>query len=208
MERSLCWRLPTLLSIVFALALSSFAQESKATLTGRVSDPAGAGIPGAKITVKNQQNNAESTVNTGEEGDYTITQLLPGRYTVTVDAQGFKTAVSDAVELYTADKATFDVTMEVGGVGETVNVNSEAPLLEADTATRGQVIENRRITELPLNGRNPIMLATLAPGVQFNGNPQFTRPFDNGDNAQFSINGGIQRHNEFLLDGAPNNAVT
>src|SRR5215212_5456357 len=122
--------------------------------------------------------------------------------------QGFNTATSSVVELHTADKATFDVALEVGGVEQVVNVDAEAPLLEPDTASRGQVIENMRITELPLNGRNPLMLATLAPGVQFNGNPQFTRPFDNGDNANFSINGGLNRHNEFLLDGSPNNAVT
>jgi hypothetical protein len=125
-----------------------------------------------------------------------------------VEATGFKKAVNESLELHVSDKATLDVTMEIGQLEQVVTVSPDELLLEKDTATRGQVIENRRITELPLNGRNPIMLATLAPGVQFNGNPQFTRPFDNGDNAQFSINGGIQRHNEFLLDGAPNNAVT
>ncbi|MDQ3685801.1 MAG: TonB-dependent receptor, partial [Acidobacteriota bacterium] len=89
-----------------------------------------------------------------------------------------------------------------------VTVNDVAPLLEADTASRGQVVENERISELPLVGRNPINLATLAPGVTFNGNPQFNRPFDNGDNVNFSINGGLNRHNDFQLDGVPNNAIT
>src|SRR5215212_4295440 len=122
--------------------------------------------------------------------------------------QGFNTATSSVVELHTADKATMDVQLEVGAVGEVVNVSADAPLLEPDTASRGQVIENERITELPLNGRNPVMLATLAPGVTFNGNVQFQRPFDNGDNVNFSINGGLNRHNDFQLDGTPNNADT
>src|SRR5207237_5612543 len=156
----------------FALALPSFAQEFRATLTGHVTDPAGAAVPGATVTAKNQQTNEEKSATTSEEGNYTIPLLQPGKYTVTVQAQGFKQAVSDVVELHTADKATFDVPLEVGGIGETVNVNSEAPLLEADTASRGQVIERERVAELPLVGRNPLNLATLAPGVTFNGNPQ------------------------------------
>jgi hypothetical protein len=194
---------------MLASALVCYGQEFRASLTGHVGDPAGAVIPGANVRVRNQQTGQENTATTTEDGNYTVPSLLPGVYTVTVEAAGFKSAVTENLELHVNDKATLDVTLEVGQVGDVVTVNAEdTPLLERDTATRGQVIENRRIQELPLNGRNPIMLATLAPGVQFNGNPQFTRPFDNGDNAQFSINGGIQRHNEFLLDGAPNNAVT
>ncbi|HEX8187316.1 MAG TPA: carboxypeptidase regulatory-like domain-containing protein [Pyrinomonadaceae bacterium] len=194
---------------MLASALVGFGQEFRASLTGHVGDPAGAVIPGATVKVRNTQTGQEATATTTEDGNYTVPSLLPGTYTVTVEAQGFKSAVTENLELHVNDKASLDVTLEVGAVGDVVTVNAEdTPLLERDTATRGQVIENRRIVELPLNGRNPIMLATLAPGVQFNGNLQFTRPFDNGDNAQFSINGGIQRHNEFLLDGAPNNAVT
>ncbi|HWS87932.1 MAG TPA: TonB-dependent receptor [Pyrinomonadaceae bacterium] len=194
---------------VLASALVCFGQEFRASLTGHVSDPAGAVIPGATVRVRSNQTGQETTGTTTEDGNYTVPSLLPGVYTVTVEAQGFKSSVTENLELHVNDKATLDVTLEVGAVGDVVTVNAEdTPLLERDTATRGQVIENRRIVELPLNGRNPIMLATLSPGVQWNGNPQFSRPFDNGDNVQFSINGGIQRHNEFLLDGAPNNAVT
>jgi hypothetical protein len=204
-----CRRLLVLAFALLAFALPTPAQEFRASLTGHITDPAGAAIPGATVRVKNQQTGQETTTTTSGEGSYTVNTLQPGMYTVTVEAQGFKSAVSDNLQLYVGDKKTLDVALEVGQVGDVVTVNAQdAALLETDTATRGQVIENRRIVELPLNGRNPIMLATLAPGVQFNGNPQFTRPFDNGDNAQFSINGGIQRHNEFLLDGAPNNAVT
>lgn len=209
MRFTFCWRV--FASAVALLLLSAFtikAQESRATLTGRVSDPAGAAVPNATVVIRNQQTNLETTVTTGDEGNYTVPALQPGRYTVSVEAQGFKRAESDQVELFTASTATFDVSLEIGSFGETVTVNTDAPLLEPDTASRGQVIENERISELPLVGRNPLNLATLAPGVTFNGNPQFNRPFDNGDNVNFSINGGLNRHNDFLLDGTPNNAAT
>ncbi|MEA2174025.1 MAG: hypothetical protein QOD00_1617 [Blastocatellia bacterium] len=208
MESKFCWRACSLLGIVLALALTAFPQEFRATLTGHISDQNGAAVPGAKITVRNQQTNEEKSTNTTEDGDYSVPLLQPGTYTVTVEAAGFKKAESTRVELHTADKATMDVALEVGAVEQVVNVNSDAPLLESDTASRGQVIENARVNELPLVGRNPLNLATLAPGVTFNGNAQFQRPFDNGDNVNFSINGGLNRHNDFLLDGTPNNADT
>lgn len=209
MCRSFYRRVPAVVLAVLCLAVAGFAQEFRATLTGQVLDPNGAAVAGATVTVKNLQTNEQTTVTTGEDGNYTIPFLMPAKYSVTVEASGFRRAITENLELHVNDKATLDVKLELGQLDQAVNISAESvPLLESDTATRGQVIENRRIVELPLNGRNPIMLATLAPGVQFNGNPQFTRPFDNGDNAQFSINGGIQRHNEFLLDGAPNNAVT
>jgi hypothetical protein len=208
MKRSLRWRVPTLIFCVLASALVCLGQESRATLTGHVSDPNGAVVPGAAVIVKNNQTSLETRTTTNEEGNYTVPFLQPGTYTVSVEAQGFKRAESANVELHTADRATMDITLEIGAVGEVVNVTASAPLLEPDTASRGQTVENLRVEELPLNGRNPLNLATLATGVQFNGNPQFNRLFDNGDNVNFSINGGLNRHNEFLLDGTPNNAVT
>ncbi|MFL6333423.1 MAG: carboxypeptidase regulatory-like domain-containing protein [Pyrinomonadaceae bacterium] len=193
---------------VLASALTCFGQESRATLTGTVTDPNGAAVPNATVTITNQQTNLSTTVTTTGEGNYTATPLLPGLYTVVVEAQGFKRTQSDQVQLSTATTTTFDVALEIGAVGDTVMVVADAPVLEADTASRGQVVERERISELPLVGRNPINLATLAPGVTFNGNPQFNRPFDNGDNVNFSINGGLNRHNDFTLDGVANNAIT
>jgi hypothetical protein len=193
---------------VLLSALTSLGQESRATLTGTVTDPNSAAVQNATVTVTNQQTGVSTSVNTTGEGNYTVTPLIPGRYTVAVEAQGFKRAQSEEVQLYTATTTTFDVALEIGVVGDTVTVTASAPLLEADTASRGQVVERERIAELPLVGRNPINLATLAPGVTFNGNPQFNRPFDNGDNVNFSINGGLNRHNEFTLDGVANNALT
>jgi hypothetical protein len=202
-------RSAALLAAIIFLAATALSQEFRATLSGRVTDASGGAVSGAKVTVKNLKTNEESTATTNGEGYYTAPFLLPSDYGVTVEAGGYKRAVSGPLTLNVNDKRTLDLALEVGQLEQTVNVTSDAPLLEVDTATRGAVIENLRVTELPLNaGRNPINFVNLSPGVQFSGNPQFFRPFDNGDNVQFSINGGLVRHNEYLIDGAPNNAVT
>ena len=200
-------------SMFFILAFlcltpAALNQEFRATLTGRVTDPSGATIPGAEVMVRNLQTNEQFTALTGNDGDYTIPFLIPGRYRVSVGASGFKTSVHESLELHINDRATMNFSMEIGGVDQTVTVTAQEPLLELSTSTRGQVIENRRVTELPLNARNPFMLSALVAGVQWNGSMIYFRPFDNGAIADWSINGGLTRHNEFLLDGAPNNAVT
>jgi hypothetical protein len=184
------------------------AQEFRATITGRVADPAGGGVPNAKITAVNSKTNETAVATSGADGNYTVPLLKPGAYNLKAEAPGFKTAIRDNIELFVNDKKTVDFDLEVGAVQEQVTVSAAPPMLEAATATRGGVVENLRVTELPLNGRNPIMLSNLTPGVQFNGNPQFIRPFDNGDNANFSINGGVRQTNEFVIDGSPDNAVT
>jgi hypothetical protein len=184
------------------------AQEFRATLTGRLTDASGAGVPNANVTAKNVQTNAEARATTGEDGNYTIPFLQPGTYEVSAEGAGFKRSVRENIVLQVGGSTTVDFNLQVGDVAEQVTVTGDAPLLEASTATRGGVIENLRVTELPLNGRNPFMLSNLTPGVVFGGNQQFTRPFDNGDNARFSINGGVRQSNEFVIDGAPDNAVS
>jgi hypothetical protein len=102
--------------------------------------------------------------------------------------------------------ATVNIVLEVGNVSEQITVTGEAPLVDTATANRGAVIDNQQVTELPLNGRNPFMLSSLAAGVNFNGALIYPRPFDNGAIAQWSINGSLAANNDFMLDGAPNNA--
>ncbi len=184
------------------------AQEFRATLTGRLTDATGAGVPNATITANNVATNVEVTGTTGEDGNYTIPFLQPGTYGVSASAAGFKRAVRDNIVLQVGGNTTLNFELQVGDVADQVTVSAAPPLLEASTASRGSVIENLRVTELPLNGRNPFMLSNLSPGVVFAGNQQFTRPFDNGDNARFSINGGVRQSNEFVIDGAPDNAVS
>jgi hypothetical protein len=197
---------------VFLLAMLVAAlglpQGFRATLTGRVTDVTGAAIPAAKVTARHVETNTELTATTSEEGIYTIPAVEPGTYTIAAESTGFKRTLRENLQIQVSETRSIDITMEIGDVTEQVTVTAAPPILDEATATRGGVIENIRVTELPLNGRNPFMLAGLNPGVQFAGNPIFTRPFDNGENIAWSINGGLRQSNEFLLDGAPNDAVT
>ncbi|MBV9082818.1 MAG: carboxypeptidase regulatory-like domain-containing protein, partial [Acidobacteriaceae bacterium] len=190
-----------------AFAAVSFAQEFRGTVTGVVTDPSGTGVANAKVTAKNLATNQESTQMTSSEGAYSIPFLVPGTYSMTVEAAGFDKQVRPQVEVHTGDKLSVNFSMEIGQVQSTVEVTATPPLLEA-SATRGDVIENLRVTQLPINGRNPFFLTTLSTGVVFAGNPQFTRPFDNGDNVNFSINGGVRQTNSWLLDGVPDDSIT
>lgn len=184
------------------------AQETRATVNGHVQDASGAAIPNAAIVIKNVSTGVETTVVAGGEGDYTAPFLVPGTYSITVTAGGFKQVVRDNVELHVQDKLTVDLSLEVGANSEVVNVSADPPLLDEGSATRGGLVDNVRVTELPVIGRNPLNLANLVPGVQFNGNQSFQRPFDNGDNANFSVNGGLRQTNAFLIDGAPDDAYS
>ena len=199
-------------SLIFLLSAivsrPGWTQEVRATINGRIEDASGAAVSNATVTAKNIERGTVVTVRSAGDGNYTIPFLLPGMYTLTADAPGFKTAQQTNLLLHVGDKLTANLNLPVGEISEVVNVNDQPPLLDEGTASRGGLIDNVRVTELPLNGRNPFMLAQLVPGVTFQGNPAFTRPFDNGDNANFSINGGLRQTNAFLIDGAPDDAVS
>jgi hypothetical protein len=190
-----------------ALALASLApaQEFRATLTGRVTDPSGAPVAAAAVSVKNEDTNIAHAARTDSHGNYTATFLPPGRYTVAVTATGFKTAVRAGLELAIAEATTQDFKLEIGAITQEVTVTAEVPVLDQASADRGGVVSAEAITEYPLNGRNPFMLSVLVPGVDYNGEVVYQRPFDNGAIARWNINGS-NMNNEFLLDGAPNNA--
>src|SRR5574340_482069 len=198
-------RLSLVLAAFVAAGVAS-AQEFRATISGRVTDPTGAVIAGAAIAVENVGTNETTSVVSNAQGTYTIPFLKPGIYAITVHVAGFKRCVRRQ-ELQVGQTATLNVGLELGREEEAVTVTSEVPLLNAGKADQGTVIENRRVTELPLNARNPFMLSVLVAGVNFNGPAIYNRPFDNGAIADWSINGGRNRNNEFLLDGAPNNSI-
>jgi hypothetical protein len=203
--------LSTVLVLLFALCFAgadAIGQEVRATLNGHIADPNGATVSNATVTVQNVATGEKSTTTTGGEGNYTVSFLIPGSYTVTAEAPGFKTATRTGIELHVGDKVTADISMSLGAVSETVTVTTEAPLLDEGSATRGGLIDNAKVTELPIIGRNPINLANLVPGVVFNGNQSFQRPFDNGDVINYSVNGGLRQTNSFLIDGAPDDAYS
>ncbi|MEZ5352079.1 MAG: carboxypeptidase regulatory-like domain-containing protein [Bryobacteraceae bacterium] len=194
-----------LLTGLVCLLSAAFAQEFRATISGHVNDSSGAGVPNAKIQVVNGATNETSNATTDGSGTYSIPFLRPGVYRLTVTGEGFKQFNRENITLQVGQIAGIDVTLEVGAITESINVTAEAALLETQTASRAGVVNTKQVAELPLNARNPFMLGTMMPGVVFRGAAIWQRPFDNGAIAQWSVNGGRQSTNEFMLDGAPNN---
>ena len=194
------------LAVVFYLFVAvAGAQEFRATLTGRVADPQDLGIADATVQTRNVGTNEVSSAKTDSHGNFTIPFLKPGTYAVSVQHPGFTQYIQQVITLQVAQTATLNIRLHLGATTESVTVTTEAPLLESSTADRGGVVDRQRVTELPLNARNPFMLGAMMSGVTFRGSAIWQRPFDNGAIAEWSINGSRQRQNEFLLDGAPNN---
>lgn len=185
--------------------VSAGAQESRGSLTGTVTDPNGAALPGATVEIRNIETNVANSANTNEEGNFTFPLLNPGKYTLIVTAQGFSNATRENIEIRVADRLTLDVPMSVTGVGETVTTVASAPVLETGSVSTGTTISNQQIAELPLAEGTAYQLATLAPGVAYTGNPQFVGPTSNGNLAAFRTNGATGS-NQITLDGSPNYA--
>lgn len=181
------------------------AQESRGSLNGTVTDPNGAALPGATVEIKNVETNVANTATTNEDGNFSFPLLNPGKYTLTVTAQGFSNVTRENIEIRVADKLTLDVPMSVTGVGETVTTVASAPVLETGSVSTGTTISNQQIAELPLAEGTAYQLATLAPGVAYVGNPQFVGPTSNGNLAAFRTNGATGS-NQITLDGSPNYA--
>jgi hypothetical protein len=195
---------------VVLLLLSTFvlanAQEFRGSVTGQVTDPNGAIVPGASVTIKNVGTNVENTATTNDEGSYNFPLLQPGHYTLTVTAPGFSTSAREGIEVRVSDKLTIDMQLQVGGASATVTtVATDTPALETGSVSTGTVISNRQVSELPLSEGTPYQLATLAPGIAYTGNPMFTAPISNGNLAAFRSN-GAPAQNQITLDGSPNYA--
>ena len=181
-------------------------QESRAVITGTVSDPQGKLIPGATVQVKNLATNVVTTVATSDRGLYTIPPVNPGNYSVTVTAPGFKTWVQSSIELRVADRKAVDVKLELGSPTETVTVSAEAVLIDTSSASVGTTIGKEAVANLPMMGRNPLSLVLYAAGVVYGSGRASSgqRPFDNGGMDNININGGGNRNTEILLDGVTN----
>jgi len=194
------------LALLLGMSSSAVAQEFRATVKGQVTDSSQAALPGVTVTVRNQETGEVATATTNNDGNYTVPFLRPGLYSVSAEIAGFQKYTRTDMRLQVSQVAVINATLGVGGLAESVNVSAEAPLLETSNANRGTVIDQARIAELPLQSRSPMALAVLVAGVTYNGPAIYLRPFDNGALADWSMNGGQNRNNEFLLDGVPNNA--
>lgn len=191
--------------IALLLLMLSFgaanAQEYRGTIAGSVTDPNGAIVPAATVTVQNVETNVSATATTNDDGAYSFPLLLPGKYKVSATATNFKTSVRENIQLNVDDRLTLDFQLEIGTATE-VNIVATEEIVERGTVTTGTVVTERQITELPLSEGAAYNLATQAPGVSYTGNPQFTGPTANGNLAAIRTNGAPG--NQITLDGSPN----
>src|SRR5262249_44447084 len=141
------------------------AQAGQAELTGDVRDGSGAGVAKATVTVTQKETGDVTTTTSGKDGVYTVTNLRPGHCNMAVEMQGFRRFVQEGVRLTTGERIRLDVRLTVGGIDEEVKITADASLLRTETGSLGQVMPNRRIVDLPLNGRNFFSLIPLVPGV-------------------------------------------
>ena len=184
------------------------SQTTRATLTGTVTDPNGAVVPGATVNATNIATNISSATTTNQEGTYTFTALPPGEYNVAVELTGFKRSLQTGIILQIAETSRLDIPLEVGAVNEEVSVVSQAPLVRSTSSEQGQVIDYKQIQSLPLNGRLFQQLITLTPGAIQAGFADFAEnPAGAGARSavHHSVNGLPWSGNNYLLDGVANN---
>ena len=195
-------RLPFILLLISLCAcpLAASAQQETATITGSVKDQTGAIVPKATVTVTNTQTNISVKTEADEAGFYIIPSLRPGEYSVTAESSGFQKIIRTGVTLQVAQVARIDLTLQAGALTETVEVVAATPLLDTQTSSRGLVIDEKKIVELPLNGRDYNQLALLSPGV-LPGTPRLASVNFKG---VLNVNGNRTFNNVFLLDGVDN----
>ena len=196
---------PVTLAFVF-LAAFVFGQSTRATLTGRVTDPTGAIVPHAKIVITNTQTGVKTVVMSNNAGLYTAPFLSPGDYEINVTRVGFRNYLHTGLVLQTQQTVTENIVLQVGSVNETVTVHAGTPLIDMATANSGQELSSEEVEELPSNGRSPMGFAHLLYGAVAKGKHSMsqTRPFDNSAASDFSLGGGNSESNEVLLNGVPN----
>ena len=204
------------LVLVLYLAGVALAQSDTARIVGTITDPAGAFVANATVTVTDAATGRVVTATTGATGEYVINALPIGKYHVEVKQQGFKSAAAD-VTLEVDQVLEISLKLETGSASTTVDVTSEVPLVDTATSSTGEVIQGSQVVELPLNGRNFTQLALLTPGVSRgayadnasgiafgNAAAETWRNYESGG-ASLSVNGLRPQANNYLLDGVDNN---
>ena len=194
-----------ILAIVILSARPAFAQVSGATLSGTITDPSGAAIAGAKITITNKSTGVARDVTSDAAGFYSAPNLLPGPYEVTASASGFSNAKQSDLTLSVGAQQVLNLPLKIGEASQTVQVTEAASLVQTSSSTLSAEVESTTVRELPLNGRDWASLATLSPGVNA---IETQMPFDagavrgnRGFGAQLTISGGRPTQNNYRLDG-------
>lgn len=189
-----------LMSLAMLLATGlCFAQSDNSTISGVVKDSSGAVVANAKVNVRNEDTSFDRSITTNASGFYTATNLAPGYYTVTVEAPGFKKTSSSRNKLDAGLPIAVNMDLAVGAVTDTVTVEASVAQINTESATVGKTVEQKQILNLTLNGRNPIQLALLKPGVRGGALSGFTFGLNAGG---FTINGGRSNDSLITFDGA------
>jgi len=211
LHRVVLQRIPAVFSLLVILAITIFsasnayAQVSGATLSGTITDPSGAAIAGAKVSITNKATGVTRDVTADSAGFYSAPNLLPGPYEVTASASGFSTAKQSDLTLSVGAQQALNLGLKIGEASQTVQVTEAASLVQTSSSTLSAEVESTTVRELPLNGRDWASLATLSPGVNA---IETQMPFDagavrgnRGFGAQLTISGGRPTQNNYRLDG-------
>ncbi|MBL8204766.1 MAG: TonB-dependent receptor [Blastocatellia bacterium] len=198
-----CSLIASLLFVVSATL--TLAQESRGIILGRVADASGGVLPGVKVEIQNAASNVTTTATTNDEGRFNVPFLLPGLYRVTAEKTGFKRFVQTGVEVRVSETVELNLAMQPGEVTEAVEISATTPLLDTAGSSVGQIIDERRVQELPLFAGNPMELTLIATGVSNATDMRLRKPGFNNAPSQFSSDGNGQFNNDFTIDGIPNN---
>ncbi len=196
------------LAAAFLCSPESSAQVTFASLTGLVTDPGGAVMPGAEVELTNTDTGEERVTSTGETGRFTMSQLKAGTYDLAVESAGFKRFLQVNIRLQGSQDAEINASLELGEVTETVEVTAQAVLLDTQSANQTSDLNTEEITQLPLNFRNPLLLVHANAGVmsafQNAGRRAVQDRFNDQEMALFSMNGGREASNTITIDGVSN----
>ncbi len=196
-------RFLVLVTALVIAAVIAFAQSYVGEVRGVVQDPGGAVIANANVTLRNDATGTMRTTVSNSAGEYVFPQADPGTYTVLVETPGFKKLEHKGVIVGTQEKVRLDLKLELGEISQSVSVTTEAPLIENETASNGQVITTQQLDDLPNLGRNTFLMSKLSNNVVPSGPPQWNRFQDQIGSSNLSIGGGPIRANNYLIDGVP-----
>ena len=202
-----CLAVSLFVAILTAFGVTAFAQETRGTIRGTVSDANGQPVLNATVIVTDTARGTKTNLNTNSEGFYQALFLLPSTYQVTVEAAGFKKAIRDNVVLRIADAIKADIVLEVGGAEETVTVTGALPALNTENASLGQVVDQQRLAELPLANGDPYKLIGTAAGVAYMGDERLDRPYEPTHIVGYAVNGVRSNRMDLTVDGIASTAT-
>lgn len=197
-----------LLSLGLLVSTVANSQTFYGSVVGTVTDASASAVPGANVAVINIGTNERRTAATEDNGGYQFLNLIPGQYRLEIEKPGFRRFVREPITVEVQSAVRIDVPMQIGDLNQLVEVTGQQPVLQTEDASLGQVVEARKVLEMPLNGRNVFSLVALVPGVvpggQSGTTPTGTNPFAWGN---YQIGGGQSNQSAAFIDGAPINAV-